>query len=92
MANTLTTASRDFAVPRADSNRANLQTSYCVLGSRSLRTAERLRREFGVKPGDRVGIWLKNRPEYVPALFGILQAGAVCLQDFAPGHVKAADE
>jgi len=30
-----------------------------------------------VRPGDRVGLWLKNRPEFVPAMFGILNAGAV---------------
>jgi long-chain acyl-CoA synthetase len=51
--------------------------SYGTLASWSLRVAERLTREFGVKAGDRVGIWLKNCPEFVPALFGVLQAGAV---------------
>jgi len=39
--------------------------------------ADRLTHDFGVKPGDRVGIWLKNCPEFIPAFFGILQAGAV---------------
>jgi len=28
-----------------------------------------------VKPGDRIGLWLKNCPEFVPALFGGLQTG-----------------
>ena len=32
---------------------------------------------LGVKPGDRVAIWLKNCPEFISVLFGILQAGAV---------------
>lgn len=32
---------------------------------------------MGVAPGERVAIWLKNSPEFVPVLFGILQAGAV---------------
>ena len=41
--------------------------------------AAQLTKEFGVKAGDRVGIWLKNCPEYIPALFGILQAGAVAV-------------
>jgi len=53
------------------------QFSYGDLWSRSLGVAGRLRLEFGVRAGDRVGIWLKNCPEFVPALFGILQAGAV---------------
>jgi long-chain acyl-CoA synthetase len=33
--------------------------------------------EMGVKPGDRVGLWLKNCPEFVPALFSVLACGAV---------------
>jgi long-chain acyl-CoA synthetase len=53
--------------------------SYGELWSRSLWLAGRLSREFGVKPGDRIGIWLKNCPEYIPALFGILRAGAVAV-------------
>lgn len=51
--------------------------SYGALWAKTLTVAERLAAEFGVKAGDRVGIWLKNCPEFVPALFGILQAGAV---------------
>jgi long-chain acyl-CoA synthetase len=53
------------------------QFSYGDIWSRSLWVADQLRSEFGVRPGDRVGLWLKNRPEFVPALFGILQTGAV---------------
>ncbi len=30
-----------------------------------------------MKPGDRVALWLKNCPEFVPCVFGILQADAV---------------
>ena len=36
-----------------------------------------MQNDLGVKPGDRVGLWLKNCPEFIPALFGILQTGAV---------------
>ena len=39
--------------------------------------AAHLRDELGVQPGHRVGVWLRNCPEFVPAVFGILQAGAV---------------
>jgi len=53
--------------------------SYGELWSRSVWVAERLAQDFGVQPGDRVGIWLKNCPEFIPALFGILQAGAVAV-------------
>jgi long-chain acyl-CoA synthetase len=55
------------------------QFSYGDLWSKSLGVAGRLRSDFGVRAGDRVGIWLKNCPEFVPALFGILQAGAVAV-------------
>jgi long-chain acyl-CoA synthetase len=53
------------------------QVSYGDLWSQSLWVAGQLRSEFGVRTGDRVGLWLKNCPEFVPALFGIMQAGAV---------------
>lgn len=32
---------------------------------------------FNVRPGDRVGLWLRNCPEFVPGLFGALMADAV---------------
>ena len=30
-----------------------------------------------MQPGDRVGLWLKNRPEFIITVLGILHAGAV---------------
>jgi long-chain acyl-CoA synthetase len=51
--------------------------SYSELWSQSLFVCGVLRQQFGVNPGDRVALWLKNCPEFIPALFGILQAGAV---------------
>jgi len=53
--------------------------SYGGLWDKSLAVAEQLRAAFGVRAGDRVGIWLKNCPEFVPALFGILQTGAAAV-------------
>src|ERR1700722_5564680 len=50
---------------------------YAELLEQTARVALELQRDFAVKPGDRVGLWLKNCPEFVPALFGILAAGAV---------------
>jgi len=35
--------------------------------------------ERGLRPGDRVAIWLENSPELVIALFAVLKAGAVFL-------------
>src|SRR4051812_29804979 len=43
----------------------------------SSKLAAHLRDHLGLKPGQRVGLWLKNCPEFVPVLFGILQAGGV---------------
>jgi long-chain acyl-CoA synthetase len=51
--------------------------SYSELSSRSLFVAGILRHHFNVNPGDRVALWLKNCPEFIPALFGLLQTGAV---------------
>ncbi len=51
--------------------------SYATLFAQSGAVAAALTGRFGVRPGDRVGLWLKNRPEFVPGVFGILGAGAV---------------
>lgn len=51
--------------------------TYAQLQAQSLVVAQELATQFAVKPGDRVGLWLKNRPEFIPAFFGILNAAAV---------------
>jgi long-chain acyl-CoA synthetase len=51
--------------------------SYAKLWEETVLVSERLKSEFGVKAGERVGLWLKNCPEFVPSFFGILEAGAV---------------
>jgi long-chain acyl-CoA synthetase len=51
--------------------------TYAMLSAQSGAVAAELTGKFGVKPGDRVALWLKNRPEFIPAVFGILGAGAV---------------
>jgi long-chain acyl-CoA synthetase len=53
------------------------EISYAGLQAQSLKLAECLQNRFGVKSGDRVGLWLKNCPEFVSSVFGILQTGAV---------------
>src|SRR5689334_2043737 len=53
--------------------------SYAELWSQALCLAEHLKNQCQVKPGDRVGLWLKNCPEFVPAFFGILSLGAVAV-------------
>src|SRR5664279_6022641 len=51
--------------------------SYAALWRQSVFVSDQLQHRFAVKPGDRVGLWLKNCPEFIPSLFGILHAGAV---------------
>lgn len=53
------------------------ELSYAELWRQTTAVSCRLRQEFQVKPEDRVGLWLKNCPEFIPSLFGILHAGAV---------------
>src|ERR1051326_1906942 len=49
--------------------------SYSSLLDQARRLSAHLQLHLGLKPGDRVGLWLKNCPEFVPALFGALMAG-----------------
>lgn len=51
--------------------------TYATLLNQSNAVATHVTHRLGVKPGDRVGLWLKNCPEFLVALFGVLQAGAV---------------
>ncbi len=53
------------------------EISYAALLAQSQTVAAHLQTRFGVKPGDRVALWVKNCPEFVPAVFGVLSAGAV---------------
>lgn len=53
------------------------QFTYAHFHSQALQVAARLQGELGVQPGDRVGLWMNNSPEFISALFGVLAAGAV---------------
>jgi long-chain acyl-CoA synthetase len=53
------------------------ELTFATLQAQSLLVAAQLRDQFNVQPGDRIGLWLKNRPEFIPAFFGILNAAAV---------------
>jgi long-chain acyl-CoA synthetase len=62
--------------------------SYEELLAQTDRVAAFLQNRLGVKPGDRVGLWLKNCPEFVPTLFGIFRAGGVAapINNFLKPH------
>jgi long-chain acyl-CoA synthetase len=53
------------------------EISYAQLLAQSQKVAAHLQNQFGVKPGDRVAVWLKNCPEFPISVFGILHTGAV---------------
>jgi long-chain acyl-CoA synthetase len=50
--------------------------TYDDIAAQSAWLAHELTGPFEVKPGERVAIWLKNCPQFVSVLFGILQSGA----------------
>ncbi len=53
--------------------------TYSSLREQTQNWARHLTRDQGVQPGDRVGLWLQNSPQFIPVLFGILSAGAVAI-------------
>lgn len=55
----------------------NRVTTYGDLGNQVERTAGYLQQVCGVKPGDRVAIYLQNSPQFVVAMYGIIRAGGV---------------
>lgn len=53
--------------------------TYGTLWATTQEVARHLQEHCGVNPGERVGVWLKNCPEFIPSLFGIFQAGAIAV-------------
>jgi len=51
--------------------------TYQDLWDETTSISERLQQQFGLKRGDRAGLWLKNCPEFIPSFFAILHVGAV---------------
>jgi long-chain acyl-CoA synthetase len=51
--------------------------SYAAIFGQVCTVVAELTAKLGVKPGDRVALWVKNCPEFVPGVFGILSAGGV---------------
>jgi len=51
--------------------------SYDELWQSTQNVSRQLTDRFGVKRGHRVGLWLKNCPEFIPSLFAILNSGGV---------------
>ncbi len=56
---------------------AETRLSYREIGAQTRGISHFLSQTLGIAPGARVGVWLRNRPEFVPVLLGALHAGAV---------------
>jgi fatty-acyl-CoA synthase len=65
---------RDPALAAAD----RPPLSYAALAAATRRIAEGLARQ-GIGPGDRVAIWLPNRPEFLVLLFALARLGATAI-------------
>ncbi|MBK0398769.1 AMP-binding protein [Limibaculum sp. M0105] len=59
---------------------------YAAFARRASGVAAALDARFGIAPGDRVGIFMANRTEYLEALYGILWAGAAAVPINAKLH------
>jgi long-chain acyl-CoA synthetase len=68
---------RPAAPALADGERVH--ADWATFAARTASVAAGLRKEFGVSPGDRVAILMRNRPEYLEALFGVWHAGLVAV-------------
>lgn len=56
-----------------------IHADWMAFASRTAATAGGLRGDLGLAPGDRVAIVMRNRPEYMEALFAIWHAGLVAV-------------
>jgi long-chain acyl-CoA synthetase len=61
----------------ADGERVH--ATWRTFAARAAGAAAGLRDEFGLSPGDRVAILMRNRPEYLEALFAVWHAGLVAV-------------
>jgi long-chain acyl-CoA synthetase len=61
----------------ADGERVH--ASWAAFAARTAAAAAGLRDDFGLSPGDRVAIVMRNRPEYLEALFATWHAGLVAV-------------
>ncbi len=76
----LVTAFKESAAARIDKPAlfwGQSEFTYGEFWTHAVRVAQTLHKEYGTKPGERVGLWLKNCPEFVPSFFGVLTAGGV---------------
>ncbi len=56
-----------------------VHATWRTFAARTAAAAAGMRNDFGLSPGDRVAIVMRNRPEYLEALFAIWHAGIVAV-------------
>jgi long-chain acyl-CoA synthetase len=83
------TAQRDGEAP-ALFRGTECVASYRQFGDRAAAIAGALLGEYGVKPGERVALFLANDVDYLPMLFGIWAAGAIAVPINAKLHAREA--
>ena len=64
--------------------------NYATFAGRAAAIADTLRSDFGIGQGDRVGLFMKNRTEYLEALYAIWWLGGVVVPINAKLHGKEA--
>jgi long-chain acyl-CoA synthetase len=65
-----------------------VHATWAEFAARSAGVAGGLRAQFALAPGDRVAILMRNRPEYLEALFGVWHAGLVAVPVNARLHAE----
>src|SRR3984957_3432076 len=58
---------------------ARVHANWAAFAARTAAVAGGFRSRFGLSPGDRVAIVMRNRPEYMEALYGAWHAGLVAV-------------
>ncbi|MBV7408536.1 AMP-binding protein [Maritimibacter sp. DP1N21-5] len=67
-----------------------LVCDYATFARQAASLARALVRDYAIQPGDRVAIFMKNRPEYLVVLYAIWWAGAVAVPINAKLHPQEA--
>ena len=62
--------------------------TYANLGMQVATIAGALRKRHGLRPGDRVGIWMENCLEFLPMLYGCWRAGLAAVPINNKLHAK----
>src|SRR5919108_6039638 len=88
IASFLTKAARTFAARPAVSLGTEPYLTYGALANRVAQLAGTLTRRFGLQPGDRVALAMRNSPEYVELLYAVWYAGLTAVPMNAKLHPR----